>query len=204
MPSVELIDISRGLISSDLYPGDPQAELERVKSIKNGDGYNLSRLTTGLHKGTHIDAPLHFFDDGETVDRMDLDAFVGPCSVIETPIGLLTGADIERLFPRVCERVILKGRGKTYLHPSAASEIAFRGCRLLGIDALSIEAEGSDGSAHRFLLGENVALLEGLDLSQVKEGEYFLVAQPIKIEDAEAAPCRALLIKDHIFWSGSR
>ena len=204
MPSVDIIDISGGLLESAVYPGDPEPVLRQVKSVKNGDGYNLGKITAGLHNGTHIDAPLHFFDDGESIDEMDLETFVGPCAVIEVPAGILTGADIEKLFPRSCERVLLKGRGKAFLHPSAASEIAFRQCRLLGIDASSIEKPESDGAAHRCLLGENVALLEGLDLSEVKEGEYFLAAQPVKIEGAEASFCRALLIKGHIFWSGSR
>lgn len=204
MPSIEIIDISRDILSCEVYPGDPEANLERYKKISDGDGFNLGYLKTGLHNGTHVDAPLHFFDDGDSVDCLPLDAFIGPCTVIETPAGLLTGADVDKLFPRVCDRVLLKGKGRTFIHPSAATEISFRGCRLLGIDSLSIEPIDSDGSAHRFLLGENVALLEGLDLSEVREGEYFLCAQPILIEGAEAAMCRAVLIKDHIFWSGSR
>lgn len=204
MPSIEIIDISREMLTSEVYPGDPEARLERLKKIRNGDEYNLSRISTGLHNGTHVDAPLHFFDDGDSVDVLELETFIGPCTVIETPAGLLTGADVEKLFPRVCDRVLLKGKGRTFLHPSAASEIAFRGCKLLGIDAPSIEKVGSDGSAHRFLLGEGVALLEGLDLTEAREGEYFIAAQPVLIEGAEAAMCRAVLIKDHIFWSGSR
>ncbi len=204
MPSIEIIDISRGILSSELYPGDPEARIEKYREIGKGSAYNLSKLTTGLHNGTHVDAPLHFFSDGSSIDEIGLETFIGPCTVIETPAGLLTGADVEKLFPRVCDRVLLKGKGRTFIHPSAASEIAFRGCKLLGIDSLSIEPTDSDGSAHRFLLGENVALLEGLNLSNVNEGEYFLTAQPILVEGAEAAMCRAALIKGHIFWSGSR
>ena len=203
MPSIDIIDISRGVLTSEVYPGDPEAKIKKVKHL-DGDGYNLSVLLTGLHNGTHIDAPLHYFSDGASIDEMDLDVFVGPCTVIETPPGMLTGADVDRLFPRVCDRVLLKGNGKTFIHPSAASEIEFRGCRLLGTDSISIESTESDGSAHRFLLGENVALLEGLNLSEVKGGEYFLCAQPLLVEGAEAAMCRAVLLKGHIFWSGSR
>ena len=204
MPSIEIIDISREILTSEVYPGDPEARLQAIKAIRRGDDYNLNCLVTGLHNGTHIDAPLHFFDDGDSVDCLDPEIFIGPCTVIETPAGLLTGADVEKLFPRICDRVLLKGKGRTFLHPSAASEIAFRGCKLLGTDAQSIEKTDSDGSAHRFLLGEGVVLLEGLDLSEAREGDYFLTAQPLLIGGAEAAMCRALLIKDHIFWSGSR
>ena len=203
MPSVEIIDISRGILNTEVYKGDPIPSFNFVK--KSGeDGYNLGLLTTGVHAGTHVDAPLHFFDDGLSVDRLDLDAFVGPCTVINTPVGLLTGADVDRLFPRVCERVLLKGNGKTLLHPSAASELAYRGCKLIGIDAPTVESPDSQGASHRFLLGENIAILENLNLADVREGDYFLLAQPVIIEGAEAAPCRACLIKGHIFWSGSR
>ena len=204
MPSVEIIDISREILTSEVYPGDPAAKLDSIKKIRNGDDCNLSRISACLHNGTHVDAPLHFFEDGDSIDCLDPEIFIGPCTVIETPAGLLTGADVEKLFPRVCDRILLKGKGRTFLHPSAASEIAFRGCKLLGIDAPSIEKTDSDGSAHRYLLGEGVALLEGLDLTEAREGDYFLAAQPILIGGAEAAMCRALLIKDHIFWSGSR
>ena len=204
MPSLEIIDISRDLLTSEVYPGDPEASLKKVLDMKTGSDYNLSLLISGLHNGTHVDAPLHFFEDGDPIENIELDTFIGPCTVIETPAGMLTGADVEKLFPRVCDRVLLKGKGRTFLHPSAASEIAFRGCKLLGIDSNSIEKTDSDGSAHRFLLGEGVVLLEGLDLYDVREGEYFLAAQPVFISGAEAAPCRAILIKDHIFWSGSR
>jgi arylformamidase len=203
MPSVEIIDISKGILKTDAYPGDPVPSFRFVKR-SDTDGYNLGLLSTGVHSGTHVDAPLHFFDDGISVDELDLNAFVGPCTVVETPPGLLTGADVDRLFPRVCERVLLRGNGKTLLHQSAASEIAYRGCRLLGIDAATIEAADAKGASHRFLLGENVAILENLNLSEVREGDYFLLSQPVIIEGAEAAPCRALLIKGHIFWSGSR
>jgi arylformamidase len=204
MPSIEIIDISRDMLSCEVYPGDPEAKLRTFKSISYGDGYNLNKLETGLHNGTHVDAPLHFFDDGDSIESLDLETFIGPCAVIETPPGILTGAMVEKLFPRVCDRVLLKGKGRTFLHSSAASEIAFRGCKLLGIDSPSIEKVDSDGSAHRFLLGEGVALLEGLDLTNAREGEYFLAAQPVYIGGAEAAMCRAVLIKGHIFWSGSR
>ena len=203
MPSVEIIDISKGILKTDVYPGDPEPSFRFVRHSR-GDGYNLGFLSAGMHAGTHVDAPLHFFDDGASVDSLDLNAFVGPCTVIETPPGLLTGADVDRLFPRICERVLIKGNGKTLLHPSAASEISYRGCLLLGIDAPTIEAPDSAGATHRFLLGENVAILENLNLSEVREGDYFLLSQPVIVEGAEAAPCRALLIKGHIFWSGSR
>lgn len=201
---MRIIDISNELLGAEVYPGDPEPKLKKVKSLALGDGYNLSSLFTGLHNGTHIDSPLHFFDDGYSVDKMPPDRFIGPCTVIETPSGIITGADVENIFPRTCERVLLKGKGRTFLHESAASEIAYRGCKLLGIDGISIEKQGSDGSAHRALLTEGIAILEGLNLSEVNEGVYFLIAPPIKIEGGEAAPARALLICDYLFWGGNK
>lgn len=201
---MRIIDISNEILSSEVYPGDPVPKLVSVKSFDNGDAYNLKAVYTGLHCGTHIDAPLHFFNDGEAIDKMNPERFIGPCTVIKTPSGILTGADIERIFPRTCERVLLKGNGRTYLHESAASEIAYRGCKLLGIDGLSIEKVGSTGAAHRALLSQSVALLEGLNLREVDEGVYFLIAPPIKIARGEAAPARAMLICDYLFWGGNK
>ena len=76
--------------------------------------------------------------------------------------------------------------------------------KLIGTDAQSIGHGSSNEIVHRALLTENISVLEGLDLSKVEQGKYFLMAQPIKISGVEASPCRAILIKDHLFWTGTR
>lgn len=88
------------------------------------------------------------------------------------------------------------------MHETAAEALAYYGCKLVGTDALTVEPPHGTGEAHRAFLQENVVLLEGLNLSETKNGDYFLIAPPVKIGGAEAAFTRAVLISDYIFWSG--
>ena len=75
---------------------------------------------------------------------------------------------------------------------------------ILGTDGMTVEPEESDGRTHRMFMVDNVALLENLDLENVQSGDYFLMAAPMKISGAEAAPVRAFLVSDYIFWSGEQ
>lgn len=201
---MKIFDISRDILSAEVYPGDPEPRLKKVAEIEKGAEYNLSEISMCLHNGTHIDAPLHFFSDGSDISSVDPTAFVGPCVVVEVPEGIITGAIVERYFPRNTKRIIIKSNGKAFLHETAATILSVLGCYLVGTDAQTIETAESGGRTHRALLADNIAILEGLDLKNIKEGDYFLVAPPLKIEGAEAAPCRALLISDYIFWSGEK
>ena len=200
---MKLIDISNDLLTAEVYEGDPVPELHAVKSIEAGDRYNLSALTAGLHNGTHMDAPLHFLSGGADVSKVPLDACIGPCRVLEVTPGVITGEVVENSFPRGCVRLLLKSGGRAFIHETAAQAMTYYGCRLVGTDALSIDPDyDQTGAAHVAFLRENVAVLEGLNLSAVRGGEYFLIAPPVKIGEAEAAFVRAVLIADYIFWSG--
>ena len=201
---MRVIDISREILSSEIYPGDPTPKLETIRSFELGDEYALSAIHMGLHNGTHIDAPSHFWADGVDIVGVSNETFLGPCTVIEVNEEMVTGAYVERYFPPNAKRVIIKSNGKAVLHESAATALAYMGYILVGTDNISIEDLEGDGRTHRALLGDNISILEGLNLKEVKQGEYFLVAPPLKIAGAEAAPCRAFLIDDHIFWSGTK
>lgn len=201
---MKIYDISKDILTAEVYPGDPEPKLRRIADINGGSDYNLSEISMCLHNGTHIDAPLHFLDDGNDITAVDPTAFVGPCVVVEVPEGIITGAIVERYFPRNTKRVLIKSKGKAFLHETAATAMAYLGYYLVGTDAQTVETEESGGRTHRSLLMDGIAILEGLDLSGVEEGDYFLAAPPLKIGGAEAAPCRALLIADHIFWSGDK
>lgn len=201
---MQIIDISKDITKCDIYPGDPDVNIEIVSSLKNGDSCNLSVIHTGLHNGTHADAPLHFIDDGDSIEKADLDAFIGECHVIEVPDGPVTGEYVNKFFPQKAKRVLIKSGGKAWFLESAAEEIAFSGVKLIGTDALSVGTQGNQTLPHRAFLRENVSIIENLNLENVKPGRYFLVAQPLKIGGAEAAPLRAVLLADMIFWSGSK
>ena len=87
---------------------------------------------------------------------------------------------------------------------SSAYYIADSGIKLIGTDSQTIGIHGQNESVHKALLSADIPIIEGLDLSNVEPGTYFLMAQPLKIQGLEAAPLRAVLVKEHIFWSGSR
>jgi arylformamidase len=194
---VRIVDVSvpvrPGMI---VYPGDPEVRLERVRAIADGDVANLSRLDLGVHSGTHVDAPLHFVEGGGTVETLPLDVLVGPCFVVDS-------LDPEAV-PAGAERVLFKTPNSRLweldefsedfvaLDAEAARALVERGVRLVGIDYLSI----GDEEAHRVLLGAGVVAVEGLDLRAVEPGEYHLVCAPLKLEGAEGAPARVLLLRD--------
>lgn len=191
-------DISTELRVSPVYDGDPETRISRVKSIAKGDEYNLTAVSACLHTGTHIDAPSHYLADGMTVDEIDLTSFMGNCRVIACN-GYrddLTGADIEELVPQGTHRVLFKTLGGCRLTRSAVFALISAGVRLVGIDAQSVAAEDDETAVHRELMLAGVAIIEGLTLRHVQSGAYTLMALPLKIDGVEAAPCRAVLLKN--------
>ena len=198
---MELIDISRDTLHTQVYPGDPEPSVERVRTIGDNSDCNLSALYACVHTGTHVDAPLHFIEDGFSVDRYPLDIFFGPCTVIEIKSSPITGELVNKRFPRNCERLLIKGGGRVHFMDSAAEEAAALGLKLIGTDADSIGCHGDQIKPHKAFLSRGIGILEGLDLSRVEPGNYFLMAAPIRLGGLEGAPVRAVLAADYIFWS---
>ncbi|MBQ6753563.1 MAG: cyclase family protein [Clostridia bacterium] len=190
-----IYDISRELFSAPVYPGDPAPQIQKIKGFEFGDIYNLSALYACTHTGTHIDAPLHFFDDGGDVASIPLEKCMGNAAVITLPAGLITGEVVERYFPRYISKVILRTQPDNVFFGGAAEDIAALGYDLLGYDCVSLGGE-NEAAAHRALLGAGTVLLENLDLSKVKDGTYYLVALPIKAEGLEGAFSRAVLLEN--------
>jgi arylformamidase len=200
-----LIDISVPIRAPmPIYDRNPGVRLDRALSIRRGDTANVSKLELGVHTGTHVDAPLHFFEGGAGAETLPLEPLIGRVWVadggaIEGPIG----ADaLERCrIPGDAERVLLKTRNSLLWHRDdftrdffrldgpGAEWIVARGVELVGIDYLSI----GDQDAHRVLLDAGVVALEGLDLGHVDPGWYDLLCLPLKIVGADGAPARALL-----------
>lgn len=188
-----ILDISRELFSSPVYPGDPAPSFEQVRRIEEGDNCNLSAFYSGSHSATHLDAPLHFVAGGETIDRFPLDRFYGPCTVVEAE-GILSAKDVARLLPHAREKLLFKGNGKAFLSAEAGRALAEAGVTLVGTDAQSVAPYGDETAPHRALLRSGILLLEGLDLSRVEPGEYTLAAFPLFVRGLEAALTRAVLI----------
>jgi arylformamidase len=187
-----------------IYPGNPGVRIALAQSLERGDPANVARLDLGAHTGTHVDAPRHFLPDGAGAERLDLDAFVGPCVVADAMAarGAIDEAAVAALdLPVGADRVLLRTPNSRLwerdefspdfvgLDAGGAATLIERGARLVGIDYLSI----GDPDAHRALLGHDVAVVEGLDLRAVAPGAYLLVCLPLRIEGADGAPARAVL-----------
>jgi len=149
------------------------------------------------HLGTHADAPAHVLPDGAAIGEVPLSAYVGLARVVELPGRGEVGPDALPRLSLGPRRVLLRSRGKAFLAPLAAVRLAERGVLLVGTDAASIDPpDAEDLPAHRALLSRGVALLENLDLEAVEPGNYRLVALPLRFEDLDASPVRAILIKE--------
>ena len=198
-------------ISSELvsWPGDPSPKLIKVLSINEGDACNVTKLEMGVHTGTHIDSPNHFIEGGITTDSMQLEVLMGKCLVIEiTSKSNIQVSDLCDFEIGKYERLLLKTKNSVHwengskkfdknfiaLSLEAAEYLVKSGIKLIGIDYLSIEAYGvREHKVHHHLLNNQIAILEGLNLSKVDEGEYELICLPLKLVDCDGAPVRAIL-----------
>ena len=195
---MKIYDISQEVFSCQVYPGDPVPEKEMLSIMENGDLYNLTAFSMCVHNGTHIDAPFHFLKDGKTVDAIGLEAFVGMAYVAEHH-GIVSGNDAaeivkkaEKQNPEAAKRILIKGDAEVSLE--AAKIFASAEILLLGNESQTVGPEDAPMEVHLMLLSANVILLEGIRLSEVSEGVYFLNAAPLNLSGADGSPCRALLI----------
>lgn len=198
----KVIDISVG-ISPDMliYPGDPKPQIETISSIET-DGAKVSGISLGSHTGTHIDAPSHVFEDGVTIDQIQLDGLVGKALVLDLLIknNVVTGNDIEASYRHFADIsgisiLLLKTGNFTYLDESAADWIVENGFMTVGIDGMSVD-DPSRMSVHKRLLGNGINIVEYLNLCAVDGGVYDFMCLPLKIIDCDGAPARAILIAD--------
>lgn len=198
---MNIVDISRPLLTTIEYPGDPETRLDTVRSIEKGDECNLSAVYACVHTATHADAPSHFLEGGETIDNVDLNKYIGQCTVIEVPPGIITGEYVNKYFPKHCDRLLIKGDSQSFFMESAVYELLDSGLCLIGTDANSVGKSGSQMKTHKAFLQNDIAIIENLDLSDVEPGDYYLVALPVKMGAIEGAPVRAVLIDDYILWN---
>lgn len=209
MISHEWIDVSVPLRTGMVHwPDNPPVSIERTLNIELGDVANVSRLSMGAHTGTHMDAPLHFFQKGKGIHTMPLSVGVGQARVIE--IYDPESIKPEELRPHRIqwgERILFKTQNSprcwqtdnfvedfVYISQEAARYLASLQVQTIGIDYLSVGGFTKDGiETHHALLEAGIWLIEGLNLTNVIAGKYELICLPLKIEDADGAPARAIL-----------
>lgn len=196
----KLIDISVDMLSAEPTNGDTPA-VTKVES-KSESGGRRTILLSSLHNGTHICAPSSYIEGAKSVDEYSLERFIGECRVVKAK-GALTGLWIDRMSLYHCEKLLIKGEGKGKIDVSAAEELVASGVKLIGTDAQSIGIESMNDEVRRILAEGDCLVLEGLNLEKAEMGTYFLLAQPLLLGECEAAPCRALLAEDYIYWTRS-
>ena len=154
----------------------------------------MTAFSMCAHNGTHIDAPFHFLGEGKTVDQMDLEHFVGDCYVARHD-GDVTASDAEAILEKAggAERILIGGPAT--VTAEAAEVFAGSGIKLLGNESQSVGPENAPMQVHKILLSKEIALLEGVVLTDVPEGHYLLSAAPLNLAGADGAPCRAYLLK---------
>ena len=191
-----IIDISQEVFSCKVFPGDPAPACQRVLSIEQGAICNLTSFSMCAHNGTHVDAPFHFLAGGNTIEKIRLNSFVGDCYVVHHE-GNVTANDAASILEKAksvgaLERILIAG--KATVTAEAAQVFAQSKVKLIGNESQTVGPEDAPMEVHKILLGADVVLLEGIVLTDVDEGKYFLSAAPLNLAGCDGAPCRAFLV----------
>lgn len=193
--------------ASPVYPGDTPYDQRWSATMGSGSAVNVSTLTLSPHIGTHADAPLHYDNQGAAIGAVALDPYIGPCRVIHAigcgpliewrHIAHALGADLP---PRVLLRTYAQAPVDRWdaqlsaLAPAALEQLADAGVLLVGIDTASVDPADSVAlPSHQVLRRRGLRVLENLVLDAVPEGDYELIALPLKLTTADASPVRAVL-----------
>ncbi len=188
-----------------VWPGDTPPTREVLCDMEKGDNLTLSTLNSTVHLGSHVDGPNHYGSGEPGIGEQSLEAYIGPCQVIH--INAVPGKRIEpgqMKMPIDAERVLIATG--TYpdpdkfnedfagLSPELVDKLHDEGVVLIGIDTPSVDLfESKDLPAHKRFLENEIAILEGIDLKDVPDGIYELVALPLKLIGFDASPVRAIL-----------
>lgn len=195
---------------SIVYPGDTLYSRESLMSIEKDGIYNLSKVVMSAHSGTHIDAPSHFFPGTRTVEQFAVQNFIRPAHVIAVEDKeVVRPYEFEKLDNKPGDAVLFKtqnsetGRCKSgefskeyvYLSKEASECCVEKKIGIVGLDYIAVDQYGDiECSSHQILLGNNIFILEGVNLEAVPPGKYTLFCLPLKMKGAEASPVRAILI----------
>ncbi|AOS80090.1 MULTISPECIES: arylformamidase [Hydrogenophaga] len=189
-----------------VFPGDTAYAQQWVASIGPGCPVNVSAITLSPHVGSHADAPLHYDPAGAPIGEVPLETFIGPCRVIHA-IGVGPLVRLEHLEhamkdvpPRVLVRTYARMPQDTFdndlpaFAPETVERLADLGVVLIGIDSASIDPASSKTlDSHQVIRRRGLRVLENLLLDDVPEGDYELIALPLKLTTADASPVRAVL-----------
>lgn len=202
------IDITMSLQNGMVnWPGDPSFKIEKIAAIENGDEINISKISTCTHIGTHVDAPLHYFENGIDVTSIPLENLIGAAKIIliesttEISVDEIKKHDIIK-----GDRILFKTKHSDddwslkpfdekfiALTTDAAEYLKQKEILLVGIDYLSISGMNNSKQVHQLFLSSGICILEGLNLQNIAAGSYEFICLPLKIKDAEGAPARVII-----------
>ncbi|NPC56262.1 arylformamidase [Caenimonas soli] len=191
---------------SPVFPGDTPYEQEWSATLAPGCPVNVSRITLSPHIGAHADAPLHYDPEGASIGTVDLAPYLGPCRVIHA-IGrgpLVQWEHLQHAVRELPPRVLVRTYERMPVDrwddelaayaPETIEKLATLGVKLVGIDTASIDpAESKTLDCHQVIRRLGLRVLENLVLDDVPEGDYELIALPLKLTTADASPVRAVL-----------
>jgi arylformamidase len=207
-PSVlRLWDISPPVtVGSPVFPGDTPYQQQWSATLGPGCPVNVSAITLSPHVGAHADAPLHYAPDGDAIGLLSLAPYLGRCRVIHA-IGcgpLITWQHLAHALAGLPPRVLVRTYARMPVDrfdmalPAFAADtverLAAQGVQLIGIDSASIDPADSKAlPSHQAIRRLGLRVLENLVLDDVPEGDYELIALPLKLTTADASPVRAVL-----------
>jgi arylformamidase len=191
---------------SPVFPGDTAYRQVWSATLGPGCPVNVSAITLSPHVGAHADAPLHYSPDGETAGALALEPYLGHCRVIHA-IGrgpLLQWEHLAHALQNLPPRVLLRCYERMpqarfdpdlpAFAPQTLERLADAGVRLVGIDSASLDpADSKTLPSHQVVRRRGLRVLENLLLDEVPEGDYELIALPLKLSTADASPVRAIL-----------
>jgi arylformamidase len=204
-PSPRIWDISPPVDEhADVFPGDTSYSQQLHFSLAPGCPVNVNSITLSPHTGAHADAPLHYANGESSVGELDLAPFLGPCRVIHCmDCGpLVLPQHVAHALEDLPARVLLRTARRasqawdafTAIAPETMELLAGKHITLIGIDTPSVDPSTSqDLPSHHQLLAHGLRVLENLVLDDVAEGDYELIALPLKLTKADASPVRAIL-----------
>ena len=191
---------------SPVFPGDTPYTQQWAATLSADCPVNVSAITLSPHVGAHADAPLHYDPQGVAVGALDLLPFLGRCRIIHALDAgpLITIAHLEHALNDVPERLLVRTYRQfsseqfdtqlTAFDPACVQHLADLGVRLIGTDSASIDpADSKQLPSHQAIRQRGLRVLENLLLDEVPEGDYELIALPLKLMTADASPVRAVL-----------
>lgn len=203
-----------------VWPGDGRFFLSGAETFTAGDGNYNCQLSLGDHCGTHIDAPVHFIPQGESIDLVDVRQLTGRGRCLNMahlpPNGKITPDRVkkwEEEHGEIAAKDIVLFRtgydkkwrcrpdhtafmsGWPGLSGRAARYLLDKGVRVFGTDSMSLDcADNTEYPAHQAILGANGLIIESLANLYSLPTAFTFIALPLRLKNASASPVRAIAL----------